>query len=115
MAFLRHITVNRHWATKMVICEILNLLNCCLQIYLTHLFLGKQFYRLGIDFINDDFTGMMDSLDIVFPKVTKCHFHKFGASGTIQKHDGKYIIKAQLCLMLMFYNYLIIFYQQHYA
>ena len=26
--------------------------------------------------------------DIVFPKVTKCHFHKYGASGSIQKHDG---------------------------
>lgn len=92
MAFLRHITVNRHWATKMITCEILNLFNCCLQIYFTHVFLGRQFYRLGIDFIHDDFTGMMDTLDIVFPKVTKCHFHKFGASGTIQIHDGKYFL-----------------------
>lgn len=85
---MRHITVNRYWALKMIICEILNLLNLSLQIYLTHLFLGRQFLRLGFDFIKDDFLGIMDTLDIVFPKVTKCLFHKYGASGSIQKHDG---------------------------
>lgn len=73
----------------MIFCEILNLLNVCLQIYLTHRFLGRQFLRLGIDFIHDDFMGNMDSLDIIFPKVTKCHFHKYGPSGSIQKHDGE--------------------------
>jgi hypothetical protein len=89
MAFLRHITVNRHWATKMVICEVLNLLNLLLQIYVTHVFLGRQFLSLGIDFLHDDFTSGLATLDIVFPKVTKCHFFKYGASGSIQKHDGE--------------------------
>lgn len=87
-AFLKHIEVNRNWAGKMVFCEVLNLLNCLLQIYVTHIFLGRQFFSLGIDFLRDDFNGVMDSLDIVFPKVTKCHFHKYGASGSIQKHDA---------------------------
>jgi hypothetical protein len=42
--------------------------------------------------------GIMDTLDIVFPKVTKCHFHKYGASGSIQKHDGnKNCIFIGLC------------------
>ncbi|XP_070506516.1 innexin inx7 [Chironomus tepperi] len=94
IAFLRHIIINRHWASKMITCEIMNFLNCCLQIYLTHVFLGRQFFRLGIDFMHDDFTGAMDTLDIVFPKVTKCHFHKYGASGSIQKHDA-------LCVMAL--------------
>lgn len=87
-AFLKHIEVNRNWAGKMVLCEILNLANCLLQIYITHIFLGRRFLNLGIDFIRDDFQGLMDTLDVVFPKVTKCHFHKFGASGSIQKHDA---------------------------
>lgn len=86
---MKHIEVNRHWASKMVFCEILNLLNVLLQIYFTHIFLSRQFLNLGIDFLRDDFQGMMDTLDVVFPKVTKCHFHKYGASGSIQKHDGK--------------------------
>lgn len=68
-AFLKHIEVNRNWAYKMIFCEILNLLNVVLQIYLTHIFLGRQFLHLGIDFLRDDFEGMMDTLDIIFPKV----------------------------------------------
>lgn len=88
-AFLKHIEVNANWAKKMVFCETLNLANVFLQIYFTHIFLGRQFLTLGIDVLKDDFKGTMDTLDIVFPKVTKCHFHKYGASGSIQKHDGK--------------------------
>jgi innexin len=91
---MKHITVNRYWAAKLILCEILNLLNCCLQVYVTHLFLGRNFLRLGIDFLQDDFKGIMDTLDIIFPKVTKCHFHKYGASGSIQKHDA-------LCVMAL--------------
>lgn len=87
-AFMSHITVNRNWAGKMVLCEWLNLANLLLQIYLTHLFLGRQFLMLGPDFLRDDFNGIMDTLDVIFPKVTKCHFHKYGASGSIQKHDA---------------------------
>ncbi|CAO1416601.1 unnamed protein product [Diamesa serratosioi] len=93
-AFMKHIEINRNWSNKLIFCELLNLANLCLQIHLTHLFLGKQFYALGVDFINDDFTGEMDTLDVVFPKVTKCHFHKYGASGSIQKHDA-------LCVMAL--------------
>ncbi|CAO1417042.1 unnamed protein product [Diamesa tonsa] len=93
-AFMKHIEVNRNWSNKLIFCEFLNLVNLCLQIYCTHLFLGRQFLSLGTDFIRDDFTGMMDTLDVVFPKVTKCHFHKYGASGSIQKHDA-------LCVMAL--------------
>lgn len=85
---MKHIEVNRNWAYKMVFCELLNLLHTVLQVYLTHLFLGRQFLNLGRDFLRDDFTGTMDALDIIFPKITKCHFHKYGASGSIQKHDA---------------------------
>lgn len=88
-AFLKHIEVNRNWASNMVFCEVLNLVNLVAQIYLTHIFLGRRFLTLGIDVLRDDFLGIMDTLDVVFPKVTKCHFHKFGASGSIQKHDGE--------------------------
>jgi hypothetical protein len=72
----------------------MNFLNVIFQIYITNEFLGGHFYTLGIDFIRDDFRGIMDSLDVVFPKVTKCHFYKYGASGSIQKHDA-------LCVMAL--------------
>lgn len=93
-AFVQHVQVNRMWANKLVLCECLNLVNLVLQVYVTDRFLGGQFYKLGINFIHDDFRGIMDTLDVVFPKVTKCHFHKYGASGTIQKIDA-------LCVMAL--------------
>lgn len=94
LEFLKHLKVNRSWAYKLIFCEILNLLNVLLQIWFTNIFLGGQFYGLGLDFIRDDFKGIMDSLDVVFPKVTKCHFYKYGPSGSIQKHDA-------LCVMAL--------------
>lgn len=93
-AFLQHIRVNRFWASRLIFCEYLNFFNIMLQVYLTNRFLGGQFYKLGPNFIEDDFKGIMDTLDVVFPKVTKCHFHKYGASGTIQKLDA-------LCVMAL--------------
>lgn len=93
-AFLQHIRVNRFWAFRMILCEYLNFFNVFVQIFLTNWFLGGQFYSLGFKFIEDDFRGIMDTLDVVFPKVTKCHFHKYGASGTIQKLDA-------LCVMAL--------------
>lgn len=93
-AFLQHIRVNRFWATRLIICEHLNVLNLIIQVAFTNRFLGGQFYTLGVDFIRDDFKGIMDSLDMVFPKVTKCHFFKYGASGSIQKLDA-------LCVMAL--------------
>lgn len=92
--FLKHIQINRFWAYRFIFCEILNVANLILQIFVTNRFLGGLFFRLGIDFIQDDFKGLMDPLDVIFPKVTKCHFFKYGPSGTIQKHDA-------LCVMAL--------------
>ncbi|XP_055548470.1 innexin inx7 isoform X2 [Wyeomyia smithii] len=93
-AFERHRIINHLWAFKLVFCEFLNLINVLIQVRYTNKFLSGRFYHLGIDFINEDFDGTMDVLDTVFPKVTKCHFHKYGHSGTIQKHDA-------LCVMAL--------------
>ncbi|XP_058821024.1 innexin inx7 isoform X2 [Topomyia yanbarensis] len=93
-AFHKHILINQLWAFKLVFCETLNLLNVLTQVWFTNKFLSGRFYHLGLDFIEEDFTGTMDVLDTVFPKVTKCHFHKYGPSGTIQKHDA-------LCVMAL--------------
>lgn len=93
-AFMKQIEINRNWANKYILCEMLNLINVIFQIYITDKFLSGNFLYLGVDFIRDDFKGIMDTLDIVFPKVTKCHFHKYGASGTIQQHDA-------LCVMAL--------------
>lgn len=32
----------------------------------------------------------------VFPRVTKCTFHKYGASGSIQKHDALCVLALNI-------------------
>lgn len=38
----------------------------------------------------------MDPMVYVFPRVTKCIFHKYGASGSIQKHDSLCILPLNI-------------------
>lgn len=92
--FYKHIRVNKKFAKQLIFCEILNLINLLVQIYLTNEFLARQFYTLGFKFMEDDFSGRMDVLDTIFPKMTKCNFYKYGQSGSIQRHDA-------LCVMAL--------------
>ncbi|XP_034947946.1 innexin inx7 [Chelonus insularis] len=93
-AFLNRLHVNRPWAYYLSFCEVLNFMNVMVQIYLTDLFLGGAFLGLGITLTESEYGHKMSPLDIIFPKVTKCMFHKYGPSGTIQTHDA-------LCIMAL--------------
>lgn len=86
--------INRSWGAHLVLAEALNLMNVVLQIHLTNRFLGGAFYSLGPKVWQERWRDQMDALDVVFPKVTKCHFHKFGPSGSLQIHDT-------LCVMAL--------------
>ncbi|TDG40490.1 hypothetical protein AWZ03_013089 [Drosophila navojoa] len=86
--------LNQSWGAHLVTAEMLNLVNLCGQIYLTHRFLGRQFLTLGIKVLRERWVDKMDALDIVFPKVTKCTFFKYGAAGSLQEHDT-------LCVMAL--------------
>ena len=88
---------------RFVICEILNLFNCSLQIYLLDRLLGGEFSTYGLQASRDISSSILtmivkvlqfallddeertDPMVRIFPKVTKCTFHNFGASGTIQQ------------------------------
>ncbi|KAL9880567.1 innexin inx7 [Glossina fuscipes] len=93
-SMIERMRLNNSWGAHMVFAELLNLLNLMLQIYWTNLFLGGAFYSLGAKVYAERWTEQMDALDIVFPKVTKCHFHKYGSSGSLQMHDT-------LCVMAL--------------
>lgn len=86
--------INQSWGAHLAFAEFLNLLNILLQIYLTNRFLAGAFYSLGFKVIQERWTDQMDALDVVFPKITKCHFRKFGPSGSLQMHDT-------LCVMAL--------------
>lgn len=91
--FIQRLHVNEGWSYWFVICEVLYVINLILQVVFTDWFLTGQFFSLGPKVIHQGLDEV-DILDQVFPKVTKCTFHKYGPSGTIQAHDG-------LCVMAL--------------
>lgn len=52
--------------------------------FLTNRFLGGEFWSYGsevIQFLDQDPETRVDPMARVFPRITKCVFHKYGASG----------------------------------
>ena len=99
------------FSSRYVFCDLLNFVNVIGQMYFVNFFLGGVFMTYGTDVIN--FMSMEDKdrsdpMMEVFPRVTKCTFHKYGASGTIQKLDalcvlGLNIINEKIYITLWFW------------
>lgn len=67
--------------------------------FLIDSFLGGEFFTYGtrvLQFSQMDQEYRGDPMVAVFPRVTKCTFHKFGASGTIQTHDALCILALNI-------------------
>lgn len=89
--FMRHRSQHQSYATRFFICEVLNLVNVMGQIFFINKFLGGMFTTYGtqvIRFLNEDPEVRYDPMTMIFPKMTKCRFHRYGTSGDIQKHDS---------------------------
>ena len=80
--------LNRDWARNYFSCEALNVVNILFQIFIVDEFLQGNFFDLGVRWLEND----EEVLESVFPKLTKCTFHKFGKSGSMELHDA-------LCVM----------------
>lgn len=62
-------------------------------------FLGGSFLTYGTDVIkysNMNQENRSDPMIEIFPRITKCTFHKYGASGSIQKHDSMCILALNI-------------------
>lgn len=71
-------------------CEALNFVNVIVNIFFVDRFLGGAFMTYGTDvikFSNMDQERRYDPMIEVFPRLTKCTFHKFGPGGSPQRHD----------------------------
>lgn len=77
--------LNRYWAIMMIFCECLYLFNVVMQLRAMDRFLGGSFISLGKRIWFGEAGD--NPFEQVFPKVTKCDFHKYGPSGSIQVHD----------------------------
>ncbi|XP_050308386.1 innexin shaking-B isoform X1 [Anthonomus grandis grandis] len=119
------------WAYRYYFCEVLALINVIGQMFLMNRFFDGAFLMFGfevISFINADQEDRIDPMIQIFPRMTKCTFRKYGASGDEEKHDALcilplnvvnekiyvflwfwFIILAILTLMTVIYRIIIIF------
>ncbi|XP_014215357.1 innexin inx2-like [Copidosoma floridanum] len=98
-----YFTTNLHsqnfYAFRFFFCEFLNFINVFLQMYVVDVFLGGEFSQYGLEVVGlteMDPDDRIDPMSRVFPKVTKCTFHKYGASGTVQKLDGLCVLPLNI-------------------
>jgi len=90
---------HRFYAFKFFFCEILNFFNVLGQIYFMDFFLGGEFTTYGTDVLAMTEwrpEEREDPMARVFPKMTKCTFHKFGPSGTVEKFDGLCVLPLNI-------------------
>lgn len=79
--------------------EILNFVNVVANIIIVDKFLGGAFLTYGTDvlkFSNMNQENRSDPMVEVFPRLTKCSFHKYGSSGSIQKHDALCVLALNI-------------------
>jgi hypothetical protein len=102
---------NNMYAFLYFFCDLLNFINVVGQMYFINYFLGGVFMNYGSDVLKwseSDPEERTDPLVEVFPRITKCTFHKYGPSGTIEKHDAMCvlalnIINEKIYVMLWFW------------
>ena len=77
----------------------LNFVNVIGQIFFIDTFLDGEFSTYGMrvfEYSGLEFEDRPDPMAVVFPKVTKCTFHKYGPSGTVQLHDGLCVLPTNI-------------------
>jgi len=84
---------------RFIFCEVLNFVNVIGQMFLMDRFLGYEFSTYGmsvIGYTEMDPQDRADPMAIVFPKITKCSFYKYGPSGTIETHDALCVLPMNI-------------------
>ena len=69
------------------------------QMFLMDRFFDGTFLTFGIEvisFAERDQEDRIDPMVYIFPRMTKCTFHKFGSSGEIEKHDAMCILPLNI-------------------
>ena len=104
-------TIGKHnsYAYQFIFCEFLNLVNIIFQMYFMDNFFNGHFRTYGSELLrisNMEAEKRVDPMVYkpksknafdkscslqakIFPKLSKCTFHRYGPSGTIVNHDGE--------------------------
>lgn len=91
--------MNNWYAGVFFICDILNFINVIGQMFFINKFLGGVFLSYGtqvLHFSEMEPEDRTDPLVDVFPRLTKCTFHKYGPSGSIEKHDAMCLLATNI-------------------
>ena len=67
--------------------------------FLMDKFFEGSFFTFGLEviaFAERDQEDRLDPMIYIFPRMTKCTFHKFGASGEVEKHDALCILPLNI-------------------
>lgn len=97
--FYGNINSHNFYAFRFFACEVLNFINVIGQIYLTDRFLGGEFLEYGtqvVEMSEQELGTRHDPMDLVFPKVAKCTFESYGASGSIARYDGLCVLPLNI-------------------
>jgi len=96
---LKHVRSHNFYAIRYFTCEFLALVNVIFQMYIMNKFLGGEFWDYGsrvMEFSEMEQYERADPMVYVFPRMTKCIFHKVGPSGDIQRHDALCILPLNI-------------------
>ena len=69
------------------------------QMFLMDRFFNGAFLTFGLEviaFAERDQEDRLDPMIYIFPRMTKCTFHKFGTSGEVEKHDALCILPLNI-------------------
>lgn len=84
---------HRTYALGYILCETLNTINICANVYITDRFLGGSFLTYGIEVIRyRRYRYQSNPMEVIFPRLAKCNFFKYGPSGTVQSVDAMCIL-----------------------
>ena len=87
------------------------------QMFLMDRFFDGAFLTFGLEviaFAEQDQEDRLDPLIYVFPRMTKCTFHKFGTSGEVEKHDALCLLPLNIVnekvFLVLFFWYVALFF-----
>ncbi|KAA0202816.1 hypothetical protein HAZT_HAZT002865 [Hyalella azteca] len=87
------------YAARFFMCEVIALVISIGNLFVTNALLGGDFFEFGntaISYLFGDVTDLTNPLNVVFPKITKCTWSKFGPTGSIQSFDALCVLPLNI-------------------
>ncbi|KAF2358624.1 Innexin [Trinorchestia longiramus] len=112
--FASHGRLNNRYAYGYFFAQILNLVTVVSAMFILESFFGGVFMDYGsktLRYLNGNADVEHNPLIYAFPRVVKCHFQKFGASGSLENHDLMCLLPQNIVnekIFLLFWFWLLI-------